>query len=131
MAKKKKDQLGIVGFASAILRNTAQQRSLKKARDAKNAPPPPPREKKPRDTRTAEQIRGEVDATRDALVGTVDGIKYDLDVPARARDLRDRVAAELPDEWKGESRARAVAAVILATGLSLIGTTLVARVRRP
>lgn len=129
MAKKRKDQLGVVGFASAILRNSAQQRSLKKARNAKNAPPPP-KQKKPKDTRSSEQIRAEVDATRATLLGTVETIKYDLDVPARARDLRDRVAADIPAEFKGRIPALVAAGSILLTGIGSITAAIVARVRR-
>lgn len=130
MAKKKKDQLGLVGFISALMRNTAQQRSLKKVRDAKNAPPPEPQPKKPKDTRTPEQIRADVDQARVSLVKTVENIKYDLDVPSRARDLRDRVAADIPPELKGRTPALVAAAGILVAGLGSIAAAVVSRVRR-
>ena len=130
MARKRRDQLGVVGFASALLRNLSQQRSLKKARDAKDAPPPPPKQKKPKDTRTPEQIRVAVDVTRSNLVETVDSIKYDLDVPARARDLRDRVAADIPAEYRGRSPALVASGSILLAGLASITAAVVARVRR-
>ena len=129
MAKRRKDQLGVVGFASALMRNLSQQRSLKKARDAKNFPPPP-KQKKPKDTRTPEQIRAAVDATRSNLVDAVDGIRYDLDVRARARDLRDRVAADIPAEYRGRTPALVVVGSILFAGLGSIAAAIVARVRR-
>ena len=129
MAKRRKDQLGVVGFASALMRNLSQQRSLKKARDAKNVPPPP-EQKKRKDTRTPEQIRAAVDVTRSNLVDAVDGIKYDLDVRARARDLRDRVAADIPAEYRGRTPALVVVASILFAGLGSIAAAIVARVRR-
>ena len=130
MAKRRKDQLGVVGFASALMRNLSQQRSLKKARDAKNVPPPPPQQKKPKDIRTPEEIRAAVDVTRSNLVDAVDGIKYDLDVCARARDLRDRVAADIPAEYRGRTPALVVVGSILFAGLGSIAAAIVARVRR-
>lgn len=130
MAKKRKDQLGIGGLASALLRNLAQQRSLKKVRAAKNAPPAPPKKKKPKDTRTPEEIGAAVDATRLSLLKTVETIKYDLDLPARARDLRDRVAADIPSEMKGRVPAFITAGSILVAGLGSITAALVARARR-
>ena len=130
MAKKRKDQLGVAGFASALLRNVAQQRSLKKARDAKHAPPAPPRVKKPKDTRTPEQIRAAVDVTRANLLGTVENIKYDLDLQSRARDLRNRVAAGIPAEIKGRTPALIVAGSILLGGIGSIAAAIAARVRR-
>lgn len=130
MAKKRKDQLGIGGLASALLRNLAQQRSLKKVRAAKNAPPAPPKKKKPKDSRTPEEIRAAVDATRVSLLKTVETIKYDLDLPARARDLRDRVAADIPSEMKGRAPAFITAGSILVAGLGSITAALVARARR-
>lgn len=130
MAKKRKDQLGFIGLASALLRNVAQQRSLKKSRDAKNAPPTSPKKKKPKDTRTASQIHNELDATRLNLVTTVERIKYDIDVPSRARDLRDRVAADIPSELKGRTPALVVSASILVTGLGSIIAAVARRFRR-
>ena len=112
------------------MRNLSQQRSLKKARDAKNTPPPPPQQKKPKDTRTPEQIRAAVDVTRSDLIETVDGIKYDLDVRARARDQRDRVAADIPAEYRGRTPALVITASILLAGLGSIAAAIVARIRR-
>ena len=130
MAKKRKDQLGVVGLASALLRNVAQQRSLKKARDAKHAPPVPPPAKKPKDTRTPEQLRAAVDVNRANLLGTVENIKYDLDLQSRARDLRNRVAADIPAEFRGRIPALIAAGSILLGGLGSIAAAIAARVRR-
>lgn len=129
MAKKKKsDQLSVIGLVSAVLKSTSQQRSLKKAREKREAPPQP-KVKKPKDTRTPEQIRTEVDSTRAQLVDTVARVKYDLDVPARARDLKVRVAARMPAVLKGDVQAAAVAASVLVAGLGTIvwGATASAR----
>ena len=136
--KKKKDQLGFTGLVSAIARGIARERSLAKARDIHRhdtgtvppEPAKPPKRKKPKDTRSAEEIRREVDVTRARLVGTVGAIKYDLDLPARARDARDAVAARIPREWKGEPRATIVAASVLATGLGGIVLAALAKIRR-
>lgn len=127
MAKRKKDRLNFFGFLSAIASNVARQRALRQARDK---PVKPPKVKKPRDTRTPEEIRAGVDAVRVVLADTIGAIKHDLDVPARARDLRDRVAARVPSEWKGEPRASIVALSVLAAGVGgiLLGT--IARLRR-
>ena len=130
MAKKRKDQLGVVGLASALLRNVAQQRSLKKARDAKHAPPASPPAKKPKDTRTPEQLRAAVDVNRANLLGTVENIKYDLDLQSRARDLRNRVAADIPAEFRGRIPALIAAGSILLGGLGSIAAAIAARVRR-
>lgn len=136
MAKKRKsDKLSLVGLASAISRNIAQQRSLAKARERRAArllpkQPKPPKPKKPKDTRTAEEIRATVDATRTRLVATVDSLKYHLDVPARLRDVRNRAARRLPREVRGEPKATIAGVTVLVTGLGSIALATVARFRR-
>jgi Protein of unknown function (DUF3618) len=127
MAKRKKDRLNFFGFVSAIASNVARQRAMAQARDK---PVKPPKVKKPPDTRTPEEIRAGVDATRVVLADTVGAITYDLDVPARARDLRDRVAARVPSEWKGEPKATIVALSVLVTGVGGILLGAIARLRR-
>lgn len=119
MARRKKDRLGVVGLASTVFKNLAQQRSMSKSRHAHNEEPAE-KVPRPKDTRTPEEIRVAVDLTRERLVSTVDAIKFDLDVPARTRDLRDRVAAGLPDSWKGEPRAAIIAGSLFAVGLGVI-----------
>lgn len=123
MARKpKRDQLSVVGVASAILRGTAQQRSLAKSRDrkamkaAQKAEKKRVKESKPKDTRTPEEIARSVDLTRTRLVGTVDAVKYDLDLPARARDLRGELAARIPRRWRGEPGGMIVGAAVLVVG---------------
>lgn len=150
MAKKAKtDQLSVVGLVSAILRNSAQQRSLGKAREKRMAKlddrrhPEAVAERKKRekkakkeakkaskDTRSADEIGADVDRTRSKLVDTVDAVKYDLDIPARLGDARDRVARELPDDWRGETKARIVAASVLVAGWGAIAWSAIARARR-
>lgn len=132
MAKRRKDQLGFVGLASSVLKNVAQQRSMARARATHSGDASMPEEKppKPKDTRTPEQIRLSADINRDKLASTVASITYSLDVPARTRDLRDRVAAALPASWRGEPGATIAAATIAASGLaSIVGATIL-RVRR-
>ncbi len=132
MAKKKKDRLSFIGLISSVLKGVARQRSFAKARASGTAVPDQntPKVKKPKDTRTPDQIRGDVDRTRRRLVNTVDQIKYDLDVPARAKDLRDRLAARVPREWRGEPRATIVAASVFTTGIGAIVLATFASVRR-
>ncbi len=144
MAKKmKRDQLTAIGLVSAIAKNFVQQRarvaSMQKAssvvadpaerrdqqRKAKKDAP-----KKPKDTRTPEQLRAAADARRNDLVATVDRVKYDLDVPARARDVRDSVARELPPAWRGRTQAVAASSAVLVSGLAVIVAAVVSRVRR-
>ncbi|HEV7956874.1 MAG: hypothetical protein JWL94_880 [Microbacteriaceae bacterium] len=132
--RKKKDQLTAAGVVSAVARGVAQQRSLAKARDINRGdrstvPPEPKKPKKPKDPRSPEQIRAEVDATRARLLHTLGEIKYDVDVPSRARDLRGRVASQIPRRWRGEPRASIVAGSILATGLGGIVLAMLGRVR--
>lgn len=130
MARKKKtDKLSLGGLISAIMKNRSQHKAMAKAREVKGIDPEPkPEPKKPRDIRTPEQIRDDVDVTRARLVETVAALRYDLDVPARARDLRDRVAAKLPEELKAQPVAIAVTASVLVAGVSAI--LLAARHRR-
>lgn len=121
MAKKRKDQLGFMGVVSTILRNRSQQKAMLKARQVKGIEPEPePKAPRPKETRSTEQIRADVDATRRTLVDTVARIRYDLDVPARTRDLRDRVAARVPSEYKGEPAATVIASLIFAVGTGII-----------
>lgn len=120
MARKKKtDKLSLGGLISAIMKNRSQHKAMAKAREVKGIDPEP-EPKKPRDIRTPEQIRDDVDVTRARLVETVAALRYDLDVPARARDLRDRVAAKLPEELKAQPVAIAVTASVLIAGVSAI-----------
>ncbi len=123
MARKpKRDQLSVVGLVSAILRGTAQQRSLAKSKERKANKRAEKEQKKrekaakPKDTRTPEEIGRTIDSTRTRLVGTVDAVKYDLDVPARARDLRNTVAARIPRRWRGEPGGMVVGAAVLVVG---------------
>lgn len=121
MAAKKKDQLSVVGVASAVAKNLAQQRSLAKARERKHAVPVAKvKVKAPKDTRTAAEIEAAVALSRARLVSTVTQIKFDLDFPARARELRDRVATRFPGNWRGETAARVAASAVLVVGLSSI-----------
>ncbi|MET3768175.1 hypothetical protein ABIB15_000847 [Marisediminicola sp. UYEF4] len=117
--KKKSDKLSLGGLISAIMKNRSQHKAMAKAREVKGIDPEP-EPKKPRDIRTPEQIRDDVDVTRARLVETVAALRYDLDVPARARDLRDRVAAKLPEELKAQPVAIAVTASVLVAGVSAI-----------
>lgn len=136
MAKKpKKDELSFIGVISAILRNAAQQRSLARTREkrrqrleARRDPEQRAAEKKARkkaekaqkaenrDTRTIEQIGSDVDGSRRRLVGTVSSLRYDLDVPARTRETRDRVASRIPRRFRGEPQA-----ALASIGLALLG----------
>lgn len=121
MAKKRKDQLGFMGLVSTILRRRSQQKSMMKARKVKGIEPEPePKAPRPKETRSTEQIRADVDATRTALVETVTRIRYDLDVPARTRDLRNRLAARVPAEYKGEPAATVIASLIFTAGIGII-----------
>ena len=132
MARRRKDQLGVVGLASSVLKNVAQQRSMARARAARSGDGGTPEEQapKPKDSRTPEQIRLSTDINREKLASTVASITYSLDVPARTRDLRDRVAAALPPSWRGETKASIAAAAIAASGLAgIVGATIL-RVRR-
>jgi len=117
--KKKKDKLSLGGLLSAIMKNRSQHRAMAKAREVKGIEPEP-EPTKPRDIRTREQIREDVDVTRARLVETIAALRYDLDVPARVRDLRDRVAAKLPEELKAQPVAIAVTASVLVAGISAI-----------
>ena len=117
--KKKKDKLGLGGLLSAIMKNRSQHKAMAKAREVKGIEPEP-EPTKPRDIRTREQIREDVDVTRARLVETIAALRYDLDVPARVRDLRDRVAAKLPEELKAQPVAIAVTACVLVAGISTI-----------
>ena len=117
--KKKKDKLGLGGLLSAIMKNRSQHKAMAKAREVKGIEPEP-EPTKPRDIRTREQIREDVDVTRARLVETIAALRYDLDVPARVRDLRDRVAAKLPEELKAQPVAIAVTASVLVAGISAI-----------
>lgn len=119
MARKKKDKLGVAGLISAIMKNRSQHKAMAKAREVKGIEPEP-EPKKPRDIRTPEQIREDVEVTRARLVETVAALRYDLDVPARARDLRDRVVAKLPEELKAQPVAIAVTASVLVAGVTAI-----------
>jgi hypothetical protein len=120
MARKKKtDRLGAAGLISAIMKNRSQHKAMAKAREVKGIEPEP-KPKKPRDIRTPEQIREDVDVTRARLVDTVAALRYDLDLPARARDLRDRVVAKLPEEFKAQPVAIAVTASVLVAGVTAI-----------
>lgn len=119
MARKKKDKLSLGGLISAIMKNRSQHKAMAKAREVKGIEPEP-EQPKPRDIRTPEQIRKDVDATRARLVETVAALRYDLDVPARARDLRDRIAARLPEELKAQPVAIAVTASVLVAGITAI-----------
>ncbi|WP_165064137.1 DUF3618 domain-containing protein [Marisediminicola senii] len=130
MAKKKNDRLSVGGVLSTILKQRSQQRSMKKRREklearraTRNGAPavaPEPKPEKLKDTRTPEQIRASVDESRARLVATVERVKYDLDVPARAKDVRDDVRRRLPSSIKGEPAASITAASLLAAGLALI-----------
>ena len=134
MAAKKRDQLSVVGVASAVAKNLAQQRSLAKARERKiatrkqksTAPKPP------KDTRTPAELAANVDLTRARLVSTVAQIRFDLDLQARARELRARLAVRLPHAWHGETPARVAASAIAVAGLSTIAavTTAIVWARR-
>lgn len=120
MARKKKtDKLSLGGLISVIMKNRSQHKAMAKAREVKGIEPEP-EPTKPRDIRTPEQIREDVDVTRERLVETVAALRYDLDVPARARDLRDRVAARLPEELKAQPVAIAVTASVLVAGVSAV-----------
>ena len=119
MARKKKDKLSLGSLISAIMKNRSQHKAMAKAREVKGIEPEP-EPKKPRDIRTPEQIREDVDVTRARLVETIAALRYDLDVPARARDLRDRVAAKIPEELKAQPVAIAVTASVLVAGISAI-----------
>jgi len=132
MAKKRKDQLGFMGLVSTILKNRSQQKSMMKARNVKGIEPEPePKVKRPKETRSTEEIRAGVDATRTTLVETVARIRYDLDVPARAKDLRDRTAARVPAEYKGEPAATVIAGLIFAAGTGIIAGLAALRGSRP
>ncbi|MBC7518735.1 MAG: hypothetical protein H7248_07640 [Microbacteriaceae bacterium] len=122
MAAKKQDQLSVVGVTSAVAKNLAQQRSLAKARERKNTPKKPKIKapKAPKDTRTAAELEATVELTRATLVSTVAQIRYDLDLPARARDLRSRIAVRFPRDWHGETPARVAASAVVVVGLSTI-----------
>ncbi|GAB3131000.1 DUF3618 domain-containing protein [Marisediminicola antarctica] len=122
MARKKKDKLNLGSLISAIMKNRSKHRSMAKARAIKGIEPEP-EPKKPRDIRTPEQIKEDVDVTRARLVETIAALRYDLDVPARARDLRDRVAARIPEELKAQPVAIVVTASVLVAG---VGTILIA-----
>jgi hypothetical protein len=148
MAKKmKRDQLTAIGLVSAIARNFVQQRARVKSMQKASSTVPDPAErkeqqrqakkaakknarKKPKDSRTPEQLTAAADLRRAELVETVERVKYDLDVPARARDLRDAVARELPSGWRGRTQALAASFAVLATGLGVIASAVVARLRR-
>ncbi|MFP7760597.1 DUF3618 domain-containing protein [Marisediminicola sp. LYQ85] len=130
MAKRKKDRLSVTGLVTTVARSVARQRSLKKARELDGAEASEP-EPKQKDTRTPEDIRRSVEVTRAELVATVAKVKYDLDVPARARDARDRVAASIPPEWRGERQARAIATSIAAAGLAIVTGIATVAARRP
>ena len=120
MARKKKtDKLSLGGLISVIMKNRSQHKAMAKAREVKGIEPEP-EPTKPRDIRTPEQIREDVEVTRERLVETVAALRYDLDVPARARDLRDRVAARLPEELKAQPVAIAVTASVLVAGVSAV-----------
>ena len=128
--KKKKDQLSVVGLLSAILRNTAQQRSLAKGRDKKALKIEKKAEKarqkhrkalEPKDKRTPEEIRTEIDSTRGELVGTVAAIKTDLSLPTRARLLMAHLSKKVPRDLKGEPEASVIAGSVLASGLGVVG----------
>lgn len=120
MARKtKKDKLGLGGLISAVMKNRSQHKAMAKARAVQGIEPEP-EPAKPRDIRTPEQIREDVDLTRARLVDTIAALRYDLDVPARARDLRDRVAAKLPEELKAQPVAVAVTASVLVAGIGAI-----------
>jgi hypothetical protein len=130
MARKKKDQLSVVGLLSAILRNSAQQRSLAKGRDKKALKIEKKAEKarqkhrkalEPKDERTPEDIRAEIDSTRGELVGTVAAIKTDLSLPTRARLLRAHLSKRVPRDLKGEPEATVIAGSVLAGGLGIVG----------
>lgn len=149
MAKKmKRDQLTAIGLISVIAKNFVQQRarvsSMQKASSEVKDPAERreqkaqekkrlKKEKKARkkeDVRTPEQLREAVDSTRADLVRTVGRVKYDLDLPARASDLRDSVARELPSGWRGPTQAVVAASTVLVTGLGIIVAAVTARVRR-
>jgi len=117
--KKKKDKLGVGSLISAIMKNRSQHKAMAKARAVKGIQPEP-EPKKPRDIRTPEQIKEDVDVTRARLVETIAALRYDLDVPARTRDLRNRVAAKIPEELKAQPVAVAVTASVLVAGISTI-----------
>ena len=120
MARKKKtDKLSLGGLISAIMKNRSQRKAMAKAREVKGIEPESG-PKKPRDIRTPEQIREDVELTRARLVETGAALRYDLDVPARARDLRDRIVATLPAELKAQPVAIAVTASVLIAGVSAI-----------
>lgn len=148
MAKKmKRDQLTAIGLISAIAKNFVAQRarvsSMQKA--SSEVPDPAERraqkeqekkrrkaEKKARRTepeRTPEELRATIDSRRAELVQTVEQVKYDLDVPARARDLRDSVAKELPSGWRGPKQAVAAASAVVVSGLGIIAAAVASRVR--
>jgi len=117
--KKKKDKLGVGSLISAIMKNRSQHKAMAKARAVKGIQPEP-EPKKLRDIRTPEQIKEDVDVTRARLVETIAALRYDLDVPARTRDLRNRVAAKIPEELKAQPVAIAVTASVLVAGISTI-----------
>lgn len=148
MAKKmKRDQLTAIGLISVIAKNFVQQRARISSMQKASAEVPDPaerremkeqekkrlkkekKERKKENLRTPEQLRETVDSTRADLVRTVDRVKYDLDVPARAGDLRDSVAKELPSGWRGPTQAAVAASTVLITGLGVIAAAMTARIR--
>lgn len=119
MARKKKSRKGLGSVMSSFMRRRSQHKAMAKAREVKGIEPEP-EPPKPRDIRTPEQIREDVDVTRARLVETIAALRYDLDVPARARDLRNRVAAKLPVEFRTQPAAIAVSASVLVGGITAI-----------
>lgn len=134
MAKSKKpDQLSPIRAISLIGTNfwKARNRVNRIQRTGpvdKSATQPDPKPE-PRDPRTPEQLEADIERTRAELVATVARIKYDLDVPARLRDVRDDIAAKIPEKYKGEEQAMLAAGAVLVTGLGIIVTSVVSAVR--
>ena len=123
----------MVGVASVVAKNVAQQRSLAKARERKNkVSVAKVKVKAPKETRTAAEIEAAAATSRARLFATVAQIRFDLDIPARAGDLRDRVAVQFPRNWRGETPARAAASAVIVIGLSTIAsiTAIAVRARR-
>ncbi len=94
-------------------------------KSAKRPAPTP----EPRDPRTPEQLESDIERTRAELVATVARIKYDLDVPARLRDVRDDIAAKIPEKYKGEQQAMIAAGAVVVAGLGIIVGSVVSAVR--
>lgn len=73
-------------------------------------PVPPPRQleradeqalrgEQTKDTRSDDELRGDIARKRDELAKTLDALEYKLDVPARGRELVDQGKRQLARNW--------------------------------